>query len=204
MVMPMSSNRENSMFPPYDFDYAAYEDGCVQSYNVKPRPRWVTTEFGGHVSMMLSSFYKALSGSFQSLHLFYLLLICSNTFCLFWITRWDPVYHVADLPHYVSSGKIRWETCSGKKQNKTKTRFLVSYVKQYPGSIQHVRATCWSDRNRKFWSKNLIYYLTDHVCCYYTSNLYKILSRKVSLGPLRFSHILIWNILVSAMETILN
>lgn len=48
MVMPMSSSKENSMFPPSDFDYAAYEDECVQSYNVRPRPRWVTTEFGGH------------------------------------------------------------------------------------------------------------------------------------------------------------
>lgn len=48
MVMPMSSSRENSMFPSYDFDYDEFEDQCVQSYNVKPRPRWVTTEFGGH------------------------------------------------------------------------------------------------------------------------------------------------------------
>ncbi|KAJ0980365.1 hypothetical protein J5N97_008620 [Dioscorea zingiberensis] len=48
MVMPMSSSRENSMFPIYDFDYASYEDQCVQSYGVRPRPRWVTTEFGGH------------------------------------------------------------------------------------------------------------------------------------------------------------
>ncbi|XP_073107657.1 uncharacterized protein [Elaeis guineensis] len=48
MVMPMSSSQENSMFPAYNFSYAAYQDGCVQNYGVKPRPRWVTTEFGGH------------------------------------------------------------------------------------------------------------------------------------------------------------
>lgn len=48
MVMPMSSSRKNSMFPPSDFDYAAYEDQCIKNYGVKPRPRWVTTEFGGH------------------------------------------------------------------------------------------------------------------------------------------------------------
>ncbi|XP_020241777.1 lysosomal Pro-X carboxypeptidase isoform X2 [Asparagus officinalis] len=48
MVMPMSSSRENSMFQPYDFDYTAYKEQCVQSYNVTPRPRWMTTEFGGH------------------------------------------------------------------------------------------------------------------------------------------------------------
>ncbi|XXG64734.1 hypothetical protein AAC387_Pa05g2605 [Persea americana] len=48
MVMPTSSSRENSMFPTYDFDYASYEEGCLQSYGVRPRPRWITTEFGGH------------------------------------------------------------------------------------------------------------------------------------------------------------
>lgn len=48
--MPMSSSKENSMFPTYNFSYAAYRDGCVQNYGVRPRPRWVTTEFGGHVS----------------------------------------------------------------------------------------------------------------------------------------------------------
>ncbi|WOL15401.1 Peptidase S28 [Canna indica] len=48
MVMPMSSSKENSMFPEYDFDYAAYKDGCLQYYGVRPRPRWITTEFGGH------------------------------------------------------------------------------------------------------------------------------------------------------------
>lgn len=50
MVMPMSSSRENSMFTPYDFDYASYEEGCLKNYGVRPRPRWITTEFGGHVS----------------------------------------------------------------------------------------------------------------------------------------------------------
>ena len=50
MVMPMSSSQDNSMFPAYDFDYAAYQDQCLQDYGVRPRPRWITTEFGGHVS----------------------------------------------------------------------------------------------------------------------------------------------------------
>ncbi|KAG6490763.1 hypothetical protein ZIOFF_052073 [Zingiber officinale] len=48
MVMPMSSNKDNSMFPEFDFDYAAYRDECVRDYGVRPRPRWITTEFGGH------------------------------------------------------------------------------------------------------------------------------------------------------------
>lgn len=48
MIMPMSSSKENSMFPPYDFDYTAYKFQCAISYGVIPRPNWVTTEFGGH------------------------------------------------------------------------------------------------------------------------------------------------------------
>ncbi|XP_058081778.1 uncharacterized protein LOC131229781 isoform X1 [Magnolia sinica] len=48
MVMPMSSSKENSMFPTYEFDYPSYQEQCLQSYGVKPRPRWITTEFGGH------------------------------------------------------------------------------------------------------------------------------------------------------------
>lgn len=48
--MPMSSNKDSSMFPEFDFDYAAYRDECIQDYGVRPRPRWITTEFGGHVS----------------------------------------------------------------------------------------------------------------------------------------------------------
>ncbi|OAY86114.1 lysosomal Pro-X carboxypeptidase-like isoform X1 [Ananas comosus] len=57
MVMPMSSSEENSMFPAYNFDFAAYGDECVESYGVKPRPRWITTEFGGHdISKVLEKF----------------------------------------------------------------------------------------------------------------------------------------------------
>ncbi|CAL1371970.1 unnamed protein product [Linum trigynum] len=48
MVMPMSSDKETSMFPPYDFLYSDYEQDCWRTFSVLPRPRWVTTEFGGH------------------------------------------------------------------------------------------------------------------------------------------------------------
>ncbi|KAL1370955.1 hypothetical protein HN51_001169 [Arachis hypogaea] len=48
MVMPMSCDPESSMFPPYKFNYSDYEEGCVRNYGVKPRPKWITTEFGGH------------------------------------------------------------------------------------------------------------------------------------------------------------
>ncbi|KAJ1285552.1 hypothetical protein BS78_03G288300 [Paspalum vaginatum] len=48
MVMPMSYSEDRSMYPPYKFDYASYAEGCIKSYGVRPRPHWITTEFGGH------------------------------------------------------------------------------------------------------------------------------------------------------------
>ncbi|PKA57039.1 putative serine protease EDA2 [Apostasia shenzhenica] len=47
MVMPTSRSKE-SMFPAYSFNYTGYAAQCFQSYGVRPRPTWVTTEFGGH------------------------------------------------------------------------------------------------------------------------------------------------------------
>lgn len=48
MVMPMSSSQETSMFPAFEFNYSSYQEGCWESFQVIPRPRWITTEFGGH------------------------------------------------------------------------------------------------------------------------------------------------------------
>ncbi|XP_043713270.1 lysosomal Pro-X carboxypeptidase [Telopea speciosissima] len=48
MVMPMSSSKGKSLFPTYDFDYSSYQEGCFKEFGVNPRPRWITTEFGGH------------------------------------------------------------------------------------------------------------------------------------------------------------
>lgn len=48
--MPMSSSEGLSMFPTDEFDYALYADDCVKNFGVRPRPRWISTEFGGHVS----------------------------------------------------------------------------------------------------------------------------------------------------------
>ncbi|PIN11337.1 Prolylcarboxypeptidase (angiotensinase C) [Handroanthus impetiginosus] len=48
MVMPTSSSRNTSMFPPYDYNYTSEEQWCLENYHVKPRPTWITTEFGGH------------------------------------------------------------------------------------------------------------------------------------------------------------
>jgi lysosomal Pro-X carboxypeptidase len=53
MVMPMSSNQENSMFPGYGFNYSSYKEECWNTFRVNPRPKWVTTEFGGHVRHLL-------------------------------------------------------------------------------------------------------------------------------------------------------
>lgn len=48
MVMPMSSSQNNSMFPTYEFNYTSYKEWCLKDFGVNPRPRWITTEFGGH------------------------------------------------------------------------------------------------------------------------------------------------------------
>ncbi|XAR51410.1 Lysosomal Pro-Xaa carboxypeptidase [Bertholletia excelsa] len=48
MVMPMSSNKETSMFRAYNFNYTSYDEECWNMFKVKPRPKWITTEFGGH------------------------------------------------------------------------------------------------------------------------------------------------------------
>lgn len=48
MVMPMSSSQESSMFPPYEYNYTSFQGECLKNFGVKPRPKWITTEFGGH------------------------------------------------------------------------------------------------------------------------------------------------------------
>ncbi|RAL53700.1 unnamed protein product [Cuscuta campestris] len=46
MVMPMVVSDE-SMFPPSSYNYTETELSCQKSYGVKPRPHWITTQFGG-------------------------------------------------------------------------------------------------------------------------------------------------------------
>ncbi|KAL0431451.1 UNVERIFIED_CONTAM: Lysosomal Pro-X carboxypeptidase [Sesamum radiatum] len=48
MVMPTSSSKNASMFPAYDFNSTSNEEWCWENYRVKPRPTWISTEFGGH------------------------------------------------------------------------------------------------------------------------------------------------------------
>ncbi|KAJ7294728.1 hypothetical protein O6H91_06G056100 [Diphasiastrum complanatum] len=47
MIMPMSSNPNNSMVFPYGWDLQAYINGCLSTYNANARPNWAVTEFGG-------------------------------------------------------------------------------------------------------------------------------------------------------------
>ncbi|KAF8034270.1 hypothetical protein BT93_C0538 [Corymbia citriodora subsp. variegata] len=47
MVMPMSSSPDASMFPTYEFNFSAFQEECWTDFKVIPRPRWITTEFGG-------------------------------------------------------------------------------------------------------------------------------------------------------------
>ncbi|KAI7742989.1 hypothetical protein M8C21_029793 [Ambrosia artemisiifolia] len=48
MVMPMSSDKNSSMFPEWAYNYTSYAEECFNNFGVKPRPTWITTEFGGH------------------------------------------------------------------------------------------------------------------------------------------------------------
>ncbi|AQK81780.1 putative serine peptidase S28 family protein precursor [Zea mays] len=47
MIMPMTISNE-SMFPPSAFSYDDRSDECFQSWGVRPRPHWITTEYGGY------------------------------------------------------------------------------------------------------------------------------------------------------------
>ncbi|KAJ6857383.1 hypothetical protein NC651_038934 [Populus alba x Populus x berolinensis] len=46
MVMPMTCSEE-SMFPTSSFSYEEFSEDCMRTFGVKPRPHWITTEFGG-------------------------------------------------------------------------------------------------------------------------------------------------------------
>ncbi|KAL2522446.1 Serine carboxypeptidase S28 family protein [Forsythia ovata] len=48
MIMPDASSKNTSMFPAYDYNYTSDEEWCLEKFHVKPRPTWITTEFGGH------------------------------------------------------------------------------------------------------------------------------------------------------------
>ncbi|KAF6165822.1 hypothetical protein GIB67_012719 [Kingdonia uniflora] len=53
MVMPTDGSNEESIFPPYEDNYTRPNSYCKSEYAVDARPHWITTEFGGHVSLNL-------------------------------------------------------------------------------------------------------------------------------------------------------
>ncbi|KAL8488540.1 hypothetical protein ACS0TY_024717 [Phlomoides rotata] len=56
MVMPMIVSNE-SMFPPSSFNYKQNADDCMTKFGVRPRPHWITTEFGGmNIKQVLKKF----------------------------------------------------------------------------------------------------------------------------------------------------
>lgn len=50
MILPTAGRSEESMFPANKYSYDDNAGFCESYYGVAPRPHWITTEFGGHVS----------------------------------------------------------------------------------------------------------------------------------------------------------
>ncbi|XAR60065.1 Lysosomal Pro-Xaa carboxypeptidase [Bertholletia excelsa] len=48
MVMPIGRGHHETMFPPKPFNLTETSEWCQRTYNVTPRPHWVTTYYGGH------------------------------------------------------------------------------------------------------------------------------------------------------------
>lgn len=55
MVMPTDGNNKESIFPASEWDYNDRASFCKAYFNVEPRPTWITTEFGGHVTIYFLS-----------------------------------------------------------------------------------------------------------------------------------------------------
>lgn len=48
--MPIGRSSNDTMFQGSPFNLTAFSDDCKRAFGVIPRPHWITTEFGGHVS----------------------------------------------------------------------------------------------------------------------------------------------------------
>ncbi|XXG88491.1 hypothetical protein AAC387_Pa12g0691 [Persea americana] len=48
MTMSTDGNDNDSIFPPSQHNYSDRADFCKANFGIKPRPHWITTEFGGH------------------------------------------------------------------------------------------------------------------------------------------------------------
>ncbi|CAK9186785.1 unnamed protein product [Ilex paraguariensis] len=57
MVIPIGRGGNNSMFPPEPFNLKRFIRNCKRMYGVQPRPRWVTSYYGGHdIKLILHRF----------------------------------------------------------------------------------------------------------------------------------------------------
>ena len=50
--MQMASSKNESILPRYNFNYHSFQEECWKDFSAVPRPRWTTTEFGGHLREM--------------------------------------------------------------------------------------------------------------------------------------------------------
>ena len=78
MIMPMSSWNE-SMFPLSTFSYKHKSNSCFRFFGVRPRLHWITTEYGGYVSVVFRvSVYIYISPRWKALlvYIFKLFIWC--------------------------------------------------------------------------------------------------------------------------------
>lgn len=84
MVMPIGIEGNNTMFQPDPFNFKRFAKECKKSFGVSPRPHWVTTYYGGHVSTLFSS-------QFTLLHSY--ILIISQIIFYYYIVNQKSVQH---------------------------------------------------------------------------------------------------------------
>jgi lysosomal Pro-X carboxypeptidase len=54
--MPTGGNNKESIFPASQWSYDDRVTYCKLNFDVEPRRNWITTEFGGHVSISFRKF----------------------------------------------------------------------------------------------------------------------------------------------------
>ena len=60
MIMPTNGNNKESIFPESQWNYSERAASCKGYYGVDPRPNWISTEFGGHVSIEFCTLYHKI------------------------------------------------------------------------------------------------------------------------------------------------
>lgn len=73
MVIPVGRGSNDTMFQAAPFDAKKFSKECKESYGVYPRPNWVTTYYGGHVSTFFF---------LQYIFIYILMLSCMYHCCL--------------------------------------------------------------------------------------------------------------------------